>query len=124
MLIIDGITYSLPVKVISRRAEMLYKYAERTETGVLKSELIGVYFNYDVQVGMSSNNVVDYAALWLKITEPVESHMITLPNESGSITYSCYFANIKDEVVKDDGTTVYFRNMSFSVIARSPLRTP
>lgn len=120
---IDTITYDVPIKVLNRKADMLYKYAERTEDGNLKSELIGVYFNYDVQAGMSANNVTDYAALWLKLTEPVESHTITLPDESGTITYSCYFAGIKDEVSKE-GATNYFRNLSFSAIARGPSRTP
>lgn len=120
---IDTITYDMPIRVLSRKADMLYKYAERTEDGNLKSEMIGVYFNYEVQVGMSSNNVADYAALWLKLTEPEEIHTITLPDESGTTTFSCYFANIKDEVVKE-GTTNYFRNLTFSAIARGPARTP
>lgn len=125
MIIIDSITYEVPIKVLSRKADMLYRYAERVQNGDLKSELIGVYFNYEVSAGMSANNVEDYAALWLKLTEPVESHTITLPNESGTITYDCYFANIKDEIVRvqGDGTT-YFRNLTFSAIARSPARTP
>lgn len=122
-IIIDSITYNVPIKVLNRKADMLYKYAERTEDGNLKSELIGVYFNYDVQAGMSINNVADYAALWLKLTEPVETHTITLPDESGTITYDCYFAGIKDEVAKE-GTTNYFRNLTFSAIARGPARTP
>lgn len=120
---IDSTTYDIPIKVLNRKAEMLYKFAERTEDGVLHSELIGVYYNYDLECGMSRNNVTDYAALYAKITEPVETHTIVLPDESGTLTFDCYFAGIKDEVVKA-GATNYFRNLSFSVIAISPARTP
>jgi len=122
MITIDGVAYDVKIKVISRKVETLYKFAERTEDGVLHSELIGVYFNYDLEVGKSSNNKVAYAALWQKITEPVASHQITMPDESGDVTFSAYFANIKDEVAKT-GSTNYFHNLSFSVVAISPART-
>jgi hypothetical protein len=120
---IDSTMYDIPIKVVNRKADTLYKYAERTEDGVLHSELIGVYYNYDLECGMSANNVTDYAALWLKLTEPVESHTIVLPDESDTLTFDCYFANVRDEVTKT-GATNYFRNLSFSVIAISPARTP
>lgn len=123
MITIDSINYDLPYRTVRRKADMLYKYAERTEDGTLHSELIGVYYNYTLEVGMSINNVSDYAALWVKLTEPVESHTITLPNESGGLSFSCYFANITDEVAKDRSTT-YFKSLTFDVIATSPARTP
>lgn len=122
-MIIDTVTYDIPIKVLSRKAEILFKYAERTADGVLRSEAIGTYYNYDLECGMSKNNVTDYAALWLKLTEPTGTHEITLPDESGTLTFDCYFSNIKDEVSKT-GATNYFRNLSFSVIAISPARTP
>ena len=39
---IDGISYDVPLVSIKRTAEFLDKYAERTEDGDLKRELIGV----------------------------------------------------------------------------------
>lgn len=118
-LIIDSITYDLPLKVLNRKAESLFKFAERTQDGVLHSEILAVYINYDLQVAMSTSNVVDYAALYLKLTEPVETHTITILGA----TFTCYFAGISDEVAKD-GTSPTFRNLSFSVIAVDPTRTP
>jgi hypothetical protein len=118
-IVIDSTTYNVPVKVINRKADMLYKFAERTEDGVLHSELIGIYYNYDFSVGMSLNNATDYAALFVKLTQAVNSHTITVLGT----TFDCYFANIKDEVAKT-GSTNYFRDLSFSVIAISPALTP
>lgn len=118
-IIIDSTSYDIPIKVLNRKAESLYKFAERTEDGVLHSEIIGVYINYDIEAGMSKNNVTDYAALFLKVTEAVETHTIELLGD----TFTCYFSNVRDEVVKD-GATPYFRNLSFAVIATSPTRTP
>jgi hypothetical protein len=118
-IVIDSTTYAIPLKAVSRKADMLYKFAERSEDGVLHSEPIGVYVNYDCEAGMSANNVSDYAALFLKLSEPVSSHTITILGN----TFDCYFAGVKDEVVKD-GATPYFRNLSFAVIAISPTVVP
>ena len=124
-LTIDSTTYNVNIKVINRRAEGLDKYAERTEDGILHRELIGWYFNFDVECGMSIHNVTDYAALFLKLTEPVAFHTVTMPAPSGYGTFECYFAGVRDEAVKwYVGGTQYFRNLSFSIIAKSPARTP
>lgn len=127
MITIDSTTYDVNIKLISRKPDALYKYAERTQDGVLQKEIIGQYFNYDVQCGMSVNNVTDYAALFLKITEPVEFHTITnMPGApTGYESFECYFAGIKDDVAKwTDAGVKYFRNLSFSIIQRRPSRTP
>lgn len=124
-IVIDSITYDVPIETLSRKADLLYKFAERTEDGILHSELIGVYYNYDLKAGMSSNNIVDYAALWAKLTEPVESHTIIMPDETADgLTFDCYFANIRDEVAKLRTEQSYFRNLTFSIIAISPARVP
>lgn len=121
---IDSVTYDLPLKVVNRTASSLMKYAERTEDGVLHTETIGWFYNYDVEIGQSKNNVADYAALWVKLSAAVESHEITLPDEDGTKTFNCYFAGVKDEAVKWNTTQNYFRNLSFSIIAISPAVTP
>lgn len=123
---IDSTVYNIPLKVVNRKADVLYKYAERLENGDLASEVLGVYYNFDCEAGMSKNNVADYAALFLKLSEPVASHTITMPGApSGYTTFSCYFAGVKDQVSHYQLNGVdYFRNLTFSVIAISPARTP
>jgi hypothetical protein len=123
---IDSTTYDVNIKIVNRKPEFLYKYAERLENGDLQSEILGVYYNYDLECGLSSHNVTDYAALFLKLTEPTESHTVTIPGApSGYSSASYYFANVRDEVAKYQHNGVdYFRNLSFSVIAISAARTP
>jgi len=123
---IDTITYGLPLETISRKVDPLFKSGERMSDGTFRGELIGVFFNHVLAVGRSSNNAVDYDALFDKITEPVINHSIILPfTRNTTITFDCYFANISDEVMKWelDGTT-YFRKLTFSPIAISPARVP
>jgi hypothetical protein len=118
-IIIDSVTYDIPLITVSRKIDKLYKYAERTDDGVLHSEIIGVYKNYTFACGQSANNVTDYNALIAKLSEAVESYTITVLGD----TYSCYFANINDVLIKDSGTP-YYRSLTFDVIAISPAVTP
>ena len=75
MLYIDGIGYKIDVLSVKRTADFLDKYAERTENGDLERELIGVYFNYKLQLGPGVDRA-EYARLWGKLTEPA---IIPLP---------------------------------------------
>jgi len=123
---IDSTTYDVPIVSISRKADSLDKGAERTQDGVLHRELIGIYFNYDLVMGMSANNVADYAALFLKLTEPTEYHTVVIPGApAGYETVQIYFGSIRDEMMRYQLNGVdYFKSLSFSIIARAPSRTP
>ncbi len=124
MIIIDGITYDVPVKRIRRAADFLDKYAERTEDGVLKRELIGVYFNYQLELGRTTNTT-EYAALWLKLTEPVEFHEVTVPDEDAApLTFTAYFAGVSDELRKETDVKTFWQDLTVNFISESPTRTP
>jgi hypothetical protein len=118
---IDGSSYNVPVTMMKRKAEFLYKYAERTIDGTLHSELIGVYFNYQLQFGMATMS--DYAELWEKLTEPVEFHTIVIPDEDGNHTFEAYFSNVADEFKKVDGSTRWLKDLTVNFIAQEPARS-
>lgn len=122
--IIDGTTYDIPVISLTRTADFLDKYAERTEDGVLHRELIGVYFNYKLQMG-SSTNTSAYAALWDKLTEPVEFHTVTVPDEFGvSYAFTAYFASVGDELRKVKDAVSFWKSLTVNFIAQYPARVP
>ena len=118
MIIIDSITYDIPILSIKRTADFLDKYAERTEDGVLHRELIGVYFNYQLAFGQTTDTDT-YAALWAKLTEATEFHTVTVPDESGDYTFIAYFSNVADEVRKTS-TVNYWKNLTVNLIAQAP----
>lgn len=124
MITIDGTTFNIGVSSLKRKAEFLDRYAERLENGDLIRELIGVYFNYDLQFDPTSAQAADYAALWQKLTEPVEFHDVTVWDESGQYTFTAYFSGVGDELhrVKDAG--VFWRSLTVHFIAKSPARIP
>jgi hypothetical protein len=121
MIRIDGTNYNVPVVSLKRTADVLDKSAFRSEDGVLHRELIGVYFNYQLQLGRTYN-VADYAALWNKITEAVPFHEVVVPDESGDYTFTAYIANVSDELIRTEAAANFWKNLTINFIARSPAR--
>ena len=122
MIVIDGEQYDIPVLSVKRKADFLDKYAERTEDGVLHRELIGVYFNYQLQLGPGSDRT-EYAALWEKLTEPEEFHTVTVPDEAGNYTFTAYFSNVGDELLRQHGPKNYWKGLTVNFTARAPARS-
>ena len=121
MLYIDGIGYKIDVLSVKRTADFLDKYAERTENGDLERELIGVYFNYKLQLGPGIDRT-EYARLWDKLTEPVEFHEVTVPDEDGDYTFTAYFSNVADELLRNVAEKNYWKNLTVNFIAKKPAR--
>lgn len=135
MIRIDGDEFNIPIISVRRKADFLDKYAERTEDGILHRELIGVYFNYQIQFG-TTNNITEYVRLWDKLTEPEEFHHIMIPDTDGSAwSFNAYFSNVSDQyrrVVPDpgggggEGEFVYiahFTGLTVNFISKSPSRS-
>src|SRR5688572_23989993 len=117
MIEIDGVEYDIPVISIKRKAEFLDKYAERTEDGVLHRELIGVYFNYELAFGRTTNTT-EYAALWAKLTEVEEFHEVTVPDlDAAPYTFTAYFAGVSDQIRKDTAAKTFWMNLTVNFIA-------
>ena len=124
MIIIDAVTYDIPILSIKRKADFLDKYAERTEDGKLQRELIGVYYNYELAFGRTSNTT-EYANLWIKLTEPTEFHQVTVPDlDSEPFTFTAYFSNVSDELRKETDAKTFWKNLTVNFIAQEPTRIP
>ena len=121
MLIIDGEKFKVDVLSCKRTADFLDKHAKRTENGDLKRELIGVYFNYKLQLGPGVDRA-EYARLWDKLTEPVEFHEVTVPDEDGDYTFTAYFSNVADELLRKVAEKNYWKNLTVNFIAKKPAR--
>lgn len=126
-LTIDSTEYAISFRTINRTARPKYKYELVTENGTRHSELVGIYYDYDVEMRISDESYATYRSLWQKITDGTEPYSIIVPDESvsGFNTFNCHFENISDvvDIARDDGTR-RFRNLRFSIIAESPSVTP
>lgn len=122
MIVIDGETYNIGVKSIKRAADFLDKYAERTENGDLQRELIGVYFNYQLEFS-PTNDIAEYVRLWDKLTEPEEFHQVIVPDENGNYTFTAYFSGVGDEIRRIKDGQPYFQVLKVNFTAKSPARS-
>jgi hypothetical protein len=118
-IVIDGTTFNIPILSIKRTADFLDKYAKRTENGDLQRDLIGVYFNYQLQFGRT-NDTAEYASLWQKLTEVTEFHEVTLPDEAGDYTFTAYLAGVSDELIKTTEAKNFWKSLAVNFIAKSP----
>ena len=121
MVVVDGSVYNIGVRSLKRTADFLDKYAERLENGDLERELIGVYFNYKLQLEPGFDRA-EYSRLWKKLTEPVEFHTVTVPDEDGDFTFTAYFSNVADELLLKRAERNYWKNLTVNFIAKSPAR--
>lgn len=87
-----------------------------------KRELIGVYFNYKLELGPGIKPD-EYARFWRKLTEPVEFHTVTVPDEAGDYTFKAYFSNVGDELLRKKGAKNYWKGLTVNFIAKEPART-
>ena len=118
---IDGVFYHVPVLSCKRKADFLWKYAERTEDGEHVGEMLGVYFNYTLKIG----EIVDqyeYNRFYSKITEKKEYHEVSMPDANGSMfTFKAYFSKITDEVKKSRNGRNIFKDLKVEFIAKVPV---
>lgn len=120
---VDGVYYDIPMVSLKRNADFLDKFAERNEEGDLLRELIGVYYNYTLTVGTSSDfGETDYEAFWDKMTEPVEFHEISIPTKDGYYTFIGYISSVSDEYKKILDSEAEFTGFTCKFTAKSPAR--
>lgn len=121
MVKISGLAFDIPVLYIKRKAEFLDKHATRTAKGTLKRELIGVYFNYEVKFGKTTNTA-EYDRLWEVLSLPREFCTVTVPYGQGEISFKAYLSNVSDEVRAQSGGHTYWQGLTVNFIAESPAR--
>ena len=118
---IDGKRYDVPVAELKRTADVLDKYATRTENGSLKRKIIGVYYNYEITFGDTLDTDV-YHALYDKLTEPEEFHEITVPASNGDFTFTAYISKVSDTLAAQYFGKNYFGGLRASFTAQAPAR--
>lgn len=122
MIKIDGISFDVPVIELSRKADFLDKFAKRTDDGGLQRELIGVYFNYQLKLGIAKE-ASEYQRLWDKLTEPVEFHTVVVPDTEGDYTFKAYFSNIGDKLLMKTKERNYWQDLTVNFTAQVPARS-
>lgn len=123
-LIIDGVSYNIPMVSIKRTLDFLEKYANRTEDGDIKIETIGLYKNYTIAIG-TIDDAATYDALINHITDCSNRfHTVVLPDASKQFEFYGYFSSISDEVEKVLNTGAKYKGLTWKMTSKKPSRTP
>ena len=121
---IDSTTYDIGVRKLKRRIRFNWKYREPTQDGTMHGELRGVYYDYSLQFTTYIDEA-EYALLIAKLSEAVEFHTVTVPNETGgTFTFSAYFNGVSDEALIERASTTYWNNLTVDFTSQSPKNTP
>lgn len=126
LLTIDGIKFDVMLTKISRKADILDKYATRTIDGDIKREVIGTYYNYSLEFAYN-DKPERYKILWDKLSEPKDFHDITIADTIDAISFKGYIASVQDEIIYAnpyDGSQRKFQGLSCDLIAKLPRRRP
>jgi len=121
-IIIDGNQYNIGVYAgIKETADFLDNYANRTEDGDLKRDLIGVYFNFtDIKFEpQTESNYDEFERLWNKLTEPEEFHTVQIAN----FQFRAYFNNVSRVINDFRGGKAYKKDMTVNFTAKKPARS-
>lgn len=122
-LIIDGITYDIPLVSIKRKMDFLEKFAERSEDGDIKIETIGLYKNYTIAIG-TIDAPETYDALVEHITDCENRfHHVVLPDASKQFEFEAYFSSISDEVEKCLSSVAQYKGLTWKMTSRKPYKT-
>lgn len=125
-IVVDSITYDVPIVSLEESCDFLDKYAERTLDGVLHRELIGTFHNQQLKIGkpITASEKTAYPLFWAKITEAVEFHTVTVPDEDGvPFTFTMYVSNVKRSLKKWTASKTSWKEMTVNFIAQSPRAT-
>ncbi len=121
-IVIDSIVYNIGVYAdIKEVADFLDKYANRTDDGDLKRELIGVYFNFsDIKFEpQTDSNYDEFERLWNKLTEPEEFHDVKIAN----FEFRAYFNNVSRVIYGYSNNRAYRKDMTVNFTAKKPARS-
>ena len=116
---IDGVSYDVPIVSLKRKADILDRYATRSEDGELHREVIGTFYNYTLEI-KHVRDLSLYESLFYVLSAPVPSHSVELPNEN--VAFDGYFSSISDEVALVDDNGVKYKNLTCRLTGMRPRR--
>lgn len=120
-LIIDTVVYQVPIIELKRKADILDKYAYRSEDGVLHREVIGTYHNYSLKIGVVNDPEL-YNRLFDVLSAPVASHLVELPHDH--VAFRGYFSSIQDEISRLTPNGAKYKELFCNLTAMIPRRRP
>lgn len=124
---IDNKTYSVfvPVNGLKRSFQILDgDNAGRTLSGRMGRDIIGTFYNYELQIEPDKKNLADYDSLYQVISDPSkDSHIIVMPYGQETLTFEAYVTSGQDSLSRVKNNKKYWQGLTVQFIAMEPQRT-
>ena len=119
-----GFNVLIPEGGITRSFEIVdSENAGRLRSGAMLRDIIGTYYNYSITIETNKLSASDYDELYEIITEPVDSHTLTVPYGQHTLTFEAYITNGQDVLKKIDSSNKW-TGLTINFIAMKPQKKP
>lgn len=117
---IDNVEYNMPCS-ISRKAEVKSSgNSGDLLDGTYFNDVLGTYMEYDITVAVPTGMEDKYSELYEMLTAPVSEHIVTMPYNQTTITFTARVQSVSDKLYREEGNTRIWRGTSFTVTASEP----
>lgn len=122
---VDGIAYNVvvPQGGLTRSFEVLDgQNAGRLLSGRMVRDIIGTYYNYELQIETLSANPEEYDKLYQVLSAPTEAHTVTFPYGQDTLTFRAYVSSGSDTLRQIHKGRNYWEGLTVKFIAEAPQR--
>lgn len=109
LITIDQTTYDVGIIKITRKASQSTESLGTTLDLRKHYEVKGTYYDYEVEFYPRKMSLADYDSLYEQVTQPVESHTVTLPYGQSDITFEARVTASTDNLVSRFGNKTKWR---------------
>lgn len=127
MFTVDGVSYNVLVPIGGLKRSFEIKEGPGSLTyidGEYDRDVVGTYYNYEVQIDKRNSSPEDYDALYEAISAPVKSHTVSFPYGQGILTFDAYVTGGNDGFEKKLAGKQYWGGLSITFYAKKPKREP
>lgn len=109
LITIDLTTYDVGVIRITRKASQKVESLGTTLDLTKHYDVKGTYYDYEVEFYPRKMSLADYDALYEVLTDPTESHTVTLPYAQTNLTFTARVTASEDVMISRYGNKTKWR---------------
>lgn len=120
MITIDGNSFEIGIIKITRKAQLSSSSLGVTMDLRKHYDVKGTYYDYEVEFYTKNMNLADYDTLYDLLTDPQESHTVTLPYGQSTITFEAYVKVANDSILNRTKTRIKWGGFKVTFEALTP----
>lgn len=124
---VDGISYNVLVPFGGLKRSFEIKEGTGSLTyidGDYDRDVVGTYYNYEVQIDKKGSDQEDYDALYEVLSAPEKSHSVTFPYGQSTLTFDAYITGGEDTFERKIAGKQYWGGLNVTFYAKKPKREP